>query len=124
VNGQKLCPENEYSNNKYISLRGSIFWHGIFLLIFAKGLFLGILEVTFSMKVRFLTNTWVNCHIYNIHGLWGGRASVLVKILFFCPTCESKMASNFCFTHQFLKPGLNVTSSGPLLDVVIGAFLP
>ncbi len=36
-----------------------------FLLLFVKGPAFGILEVTISMKVRFL-----NSHIYNIHGLW------------------------------------------------------
>jgi hypothetical protein len=34
---------------------------------------LAILKVTISMKVRFLTNNWVNCHIYNIHRLWHGQ---------------------------------------------------
>jgi hypothetical protein len=49
-------------------------WHilasNFLLLVFVKDLAFGNLEVTISMKVRFLTNNSVICHIYNIHGLW------------------------------------------------------
>ena len=31
---------------------------------------MGILDVTISMKVIFLTNNWVSCYIYNIYCLW------------------------------------------------------